>query len=96
MAPALGAHVDGRRSRFFGSTFWQAYYVEATIFFVTIVLLRGLEAAIVEKTEPETSLALHFPLTGWMAGLWPEATLPALATAVYLVAMVKILISFAG
>ena len=45
--PRSAAGAGGRRSRFFGSTFWQAYYVEATIFFVTvcILLLRGLEAA---------------------------------------------------
>ena len=67
--PRSAAGVDGRRSRFFGSSFWQAYYVEATIFFVTIciLLLRGLESAMVSRLEPETSLALHFPLTGWMA-----------------------------
>ena len=72
--PRSAPGVGGRRSRFFGSSFWQAYYVEATIFFVTIciLLLRGLEAAIVERLEPETSLALHFPLTGWMAGFWSD------------------------
>ena len=29
--PRSAAGSDGRRSRFFGSTFWQAYYVELTI-----------------------------------------------------------------
>ena len=35
------------RSRFFGSTFWQAYYVELTILGVTIciITLRALEYA---------------------------------------------------
>ena len=95
--PRSAAGVDGRRSRFFGSNFWQAYYVEATIFFVTIciLLLRGLESAMVSRLEPETSLALHFPLTGWMAGLFSGVSLPGLATWVYVVATVKILISFA-
>ncbi|MFQ6170743.1 (Fe-S)-binding protein [Oryzobacter sp. R7] len=95
--PRSAAGEGGRRSRFFGSTFWQAYYVEATILFVTICILalRGLEAAIVTRLEPDTSLALHFPLTGWMAGLWSGASLPGLATWVYVVATVKILISFA-
>jgi ferredoxin len=95
--PRSAAGVDGRRSRFFGSSFWQAYYVEATIFFVTIciLLLRGLESAMVSRLEPETSLALHFPLTGWMAPLFSEVSLPGLATWVYVVATVKILISFA-
>ncbi len=95
--PRSAAGEGGRRSRFFGSTFWHAYYVELTIFFVTIciVLLRALEAAMVQRLEPETSLALHFPLTGWMAGFWSGASLPTLATWVYVVATVKILISFA-
>ena len=94
--PRSAAGVGGRRSRFFGSTFWQAYYVEATIFLVTtcILLLRGLEAAIVGRLEPESSVALHFPLTGWMAGFFSSTSLPALANWVYVVATVKILISF--
>ena len=71
--PRSAAGVDGRRSRFFGSTFWQAYYVEATIFFVTIciLLLRGLEAAFVTKLEPEASLGAALPahrLDGRAAG----------------------------
>ena len=95
--PRSAAGEGGRRSRFFGSTFWQAYYVELTILFVTIciVLLRGLESALVQRLEPETSLALHFPLTGWMAGLWSGSSVAGLATWVYVVATVKILISFA-
>ncbi|HET6952293.1 MAG TPA: (Fe-S)-binding protein, partial [Acidimicrobiales bacterium] len=95
--PRSAAGEGGRRSRFFGSSFWQAYYVEATIFFVTIciLLLRGLEAAMVQRLEPDTSLALHFPLTGWMAGFWSDTSVPGLATWVYVVATVKILISFA-
>ena len=95
--PRSAAGADGRRSRFFGSTFWQAYYVEATILLVTtcILLLRGLEAAFVTKLEPEASLAAHFPLTGWMAGFWSSMSLPSIATWVYVVATVKILISFA-
>ena len=33
--PRSAAGEDGRRSRFFGSTWWQAYYVELTILGVT-------------------------------------------------------------
>ena len=95
--PRSAAGEGGRRSRFFGSTFWQAYYVEATIFVVTvcILLLRGLEATMVQRLEPGTSVALHFPLTGWMAGLWSGLSLPSIAAWVYAVATVKILVSFA-
>ncbi len=95
--PRRAAGQDGRSSRFFGSTFWQAYYVELTILVVTvcILLLRGLEAAMVTRIDPGTSVALHFPLTGWMAGWWGGSTLPALAGWVFVVATLKILVSFA-
>ncbi|MGL4175432.1 MAG: (Fe-S)-binding protein, partial [Dermatophilaceae bacterium] len=74
-----------------------AYYVEATILAVTIciLLLRGLEAAIAERTDPDLSLALHHPLTGWMAAWWSGASLATLGTWVVVVATVKILVSFA-
>ena len=36
--PRSAAGEDGRRSRFFGSTWWQAYYVEFTILGVTICI----------------------------------------------------------
>ncbi|WP_082589081.1 (Fe-S)-binding protein [Nostocoides sp. Soil756] len=95
--PRRAGGENGRYSRFFGSTFWQAYYVELTILGVTvcILLLRGLEAAMSRILEPGTSVALHYPLTGWMAGWWGGASLPALASWVYVVATLKILISFA-
>lgn len=97
---AEGTH--GRRSRFFGSQWWQAYYVEATILGVTIMilLLRSLEARMVQIQHPAEHLLLHFPLTGWMAGMWSymgstTAALPQLYEAIYIFAMLKILISFA-
>ena len=95
--PRSAEGVGGRRSRFFGSVWWQAYYVEFTIFMVClcIIALRTLEAAMVGQREPGTTLALHFPLTGWAAGMWSGLSLPGIANVVYLVAMVKILVSFA-
>ena len=100
--PRSAAGVHGRRSRFFGSTWWQAYYVEATILGVTIMilLLRSLEARMVQIDSPGESMLLHFPLTGWMAGMWGymgsgREALPQLYEAIYIFAMLKILISFA-
>ncbi len=45
--PRRYASSQGRRSRFFGSSFWQAYYVELTILAVAlcVLALRGLEYA---------------------------------------------------
>ncbi|MFW5472840.1 heterodisulfide reductase-related iron-sulfur binding cluster [Knoellia sp. CPCC 206450] len=95
--PRSAAGVDGRRSRFFGSTWWQAYYVEATILGVTlcILTLRVLEAALTMVQHPEESIGLHFPLTGWLSGLFSGLSVGGLETWIVLVATVKILISFA-
>lgn len=101
--PRSAAGVDGRRSRFFGSTFWQAYYVELTILGVTlcIITLRGLEYALDfwGGTEGTTAVgnanALHYPLTGWLGELLKGMSVDALQNAIVIVAAVKILISFA-
>ena len=96
--PRSAAGEGGRRSRFFGSTWWQAYYVEFTILAVTVCILtlRTLEAALLSRfTEPDVSLGLHFPLTGWLAGVWDGVGEQGLRNWVYAVAMVKILVSFA-
>ncbi|WP_226345969.1 (Fe-S)-binding protein [Agilicoccus flavus] len=95
--PRGAAGESGRRSRFFGSTWWQAYYVEATILgvVVCVLALRALEYALAVRTGESTGSLLHFPLTAWMgAGLTglSEGTLGGL---IVLVATIKILISFA-
>ena len=88
---------EGRRSRFYGSTFWQAYYVELTILGVTfcIGLLRGLEYALarVEGTGQDTWV--HFPLTGWIGSFFAGLSAESIGTWIVVVAAVKILISFA-
>lgn len=81
--------TEGRRSRFFGSTFWQAYFVELVILGVVLcgILLRGLEYAHGAGTR------MDFPLT-WFVGV-PFAGLPTdtLDDLVFLVGMIKIIIS---
>lgn len=88
---------QGRRSRFFGSTFWQAYYVEATILgvVVCILALRAMEFALASAEGASTATALHFPLTAWMGAGLAGASVGALETGILLVAGLKILISFA-
>ena len=82
----------GRRSRFYGSTFWQAYYVEATILAVVVcvLLLRGLEYALVGPAS-----MLHYPTTTWLGGLFGSSGGGSLENAVVLVALIKILVSMA-
>ncbi len=95
--PRRAAGHAGRRSRFFGSTWWQAYYVEFTILAVTfcILSLRTQEAALISRVEPGTNIALHFPLTGWMSGIWSGLSEQWLRESIYVVAAIKILVSFA-
>ncbi|WP_252975269.1 heterodisulfide reductase-related iron-sulfur binding cluster [Janibacter melonis] len=96
--PRLAAGEDGRRSRFYGSTFWQAYYVEATILGVAlcITLLRGLEYALLRSTgEAEQATLLHFPLTAWLGAIFGGLSVGALEAAIVVVALVKLLISYA-
>jgi Fe-S oxidoreductase len=87
----------GRRSRFFGSTFWQAYYVELTILGVVICILnlRALEYARATYNATEHATLVHFPLTAWLGEIYASASFEALGTAILLVAAAKILISFA-
>ncbi|CAA9316103.1 MAG: Fe-S oxidoreductase [uncultured Nocardioidaceae bacterium] len=81
----------GRRSRFFGSRMWQAYYVELTILgiVVCVLLLRGLEYALGNGS------ALHFPLTFFLGEAFAGLSTGTLETLVHLLAMTKILISMA-
>ncbi|HYY11458.1 MAG TPA: (Fe-S)-binding protein, partial [Kineosporiaceae bacterium] len=90
------AGANGRRSRFFGSTFWQAYYVEATILAVVVCVLalRGLEYAL-SASEGGSPSWTHFPTTAWIGGLFSGAGTSALENAIVVVATLKILVSMA-
>jgi len=86
-----GERVRGTRGRFFGSTMWQAYFVELVILGVglCIVTLRGLEYAL-----EDGSTAFHYPLTFWLGEAFSGMSDSSLKNAIYLVSMLKILISF--
>ena len=85
---------QGRSSRFFGSTFWQAYFVEAVIFGVVLCgfILRTLEYAL-EKAHGTADLAFHYPLTFFLGDLWDGLSVGTLENMVYLIAMIKLVIS---
>jgi Fe-S oxidoreductase len=87
----------GRYSRFSYSSFWQAYYVEATILgvVVCVLTLRGLEYALDVAGQGRYANALHFPLTGWLGQAFSGLSTGALEAAIVVVAAVKILISMA-
>jgi Fe-S oxidoreductase len=84
--------VRGPRGRFFGSTMWQGYFVELVILGVglCILALRGLEYALLGSA----SSAFHFPFTFWLGEAFSDLSDSTLADLVYLVAMLKIVISF--
>lgn len=98
-----GRQRDGRRasgergSRFYLSSFWQAYYVEATILGVVlaVIALRGLEYAQSAATDGQYATLVHFPLTAWLGELFTGLSLGAIETAIVVIAAVKILISMA-
>lgn len=87
---------EQRKSRFYGSSFWQAYYVEFTILGVClcIALLRGLEY-VLQGHEGQANLILHFPLTFWIGELLSGLSIPVVSGLIVAIALAKILISYA-
>jgi Fe-S oxidoreductase len=78
----------GRKSRFAGSTLWQAYFVEYVIVIIgaAILLLRGLEGALHHVDGWEPAYAVSYPLVAAFDGL----STGTLQNLVYLVAMIKL------
>ncbi|WP_134740311.1 (Fe-S)-binding protein [Nocardioides sp. 503] len=88
----------GVKGRFWGSTMWQGYFVESVILGVglCIVTLRGLEYALLSHgADTDHASALHFPFTFWLGEAFSGLSVGTLENLVYLVAMLKIVISFA-
>ncbi len=84
-----------RRSRFWGSSFWQAYVVEFVILGVglCIVALRALEYALGRATGADWADVAHFPTTGWIGSVFEGMSVGAIENTIVVVALVKILIS---
>ncbi len=91
--------VRGTKGRFFGSTMWQGYFVEMVILGVglCIVTLRGLEYALLSKggEHADNATAFHFPFSAWLGEAFSGLSTGSIENAIYLVAMLKIVISFA-
>ncbi|WP_269855555.1 (Fe-S)-binding protein [Streptomyces sp. RPT161] len=82
----------GRKSRFAGSNFGQAYFVEAVILIIGICImtLRALEGALHHVDGYQAAYFVSYPLAAALKGL----SLSTLQNVTYLVAMVKIATSF--
>lgn len=87
----------GPKGRFWGSTMWQGYFVEGVILGVglCIAVLRGLEYALLTKPGAEHDASiLHFPLSFPLGKAFEGLSTGTIENLIYLVAMLKILISF--
>ena len=84
----------GRKSRFFGSVMWQAYYVEYTILGVMlcILTLRGAECALENGSRFSMEYVFSYPIA---QALFKGASDGTLRNVIWAVATLKIVISFA-
>ncbi|MBS4752919.1 4Fe-4S dicluster domain-containing protein [Nocardioides sp. zg-ZUI104] len=87
----------GRKSRFFGSTMWQAYFVEGMVLLESsaILFIRGAEYNLAKAhggTAAEHADGLHFPVSQYFGNLFPTGadSIPTLENIIYFIAMVKI------
>ncbi|TWH00791.1 Fe-S oxidoreductase, partial [Nocardioides sp. J9] len=87
----------GRRSRFFGSTMWQAYFVEAMVLLESsaILFIRGAEYNLAKAHGGEAAEhadGFHFPVSQFFGNLFPtgEESIGTLENIIYFIAMVKI------
>ncbi|MEQ6902826.1 heterodisulfide reductase-related iron-sulfur binding cluster [Nocardioides sp. YIM 152588] len=92
----------GRRSRFFGSTMWQAYFVEAMVLLESsaILFIRGAEHNLLQAEggeHAEHATGLHFPVSQLFGNLYPtgEDSIGTLENIVFFIAMVKIVSAMA-
>ena len=78
---------EGRRSRFFGSTFWQAYFVEA------LALLEGSAILFVRAAEwklDEAAGRSHYPIASWLGDALYPVDEGSLHNLIYFIAAFKI------
>lgn len=80
-----------RKSRFYGSTMWQGYYVEATIvaIVVCVLLLRGLEGAAVGPI----AWTWHYPLTYPFIKMFSSFSVSTIDIWIRTIATIKIAVS---
>ena len=81
----------GRKSRFYGSGSWKAYYVEGTILAIVfcVIALRGLEGAL----EGVTGWNAKYPFTSFVVEVFNGQSISAIENQIAIVALLKILVS---
>lgn len=86
--------ANGRQSRFFGSTMWQAYFVEFMVLLESsaILFIRGAEYNLMKAHGDDHASAFHFPISQFFGGLYPtgEDSIGTLENIVFVIATIKI------
>lgn len=82
-------------SRFYGSTAWEAYFVEGVILSVALAIttLRVAEYSLYQAVGDSHGSVLHFPLTAWLSPTMSSLSVSGLETLIIVVAALKIIIS---
>ncbi|WP_286930453.1 MULTISPECIES: heterodisulfide reductase-related iron-sulfur binding cluster [Aeromicrobium] len=83
----------GRKSRFFGSRFGQAYFVEAMVALECAagILIRGAEYQLMSLQGDSNASAFHFPTTAWIGEtLWSGLSVTGLEATITILAVVKV------
>ncbi len=88
----------GRKSRFFGSTFWQAYFVEFLALFegAAILFVRGAEYNLGVAEGHDNATRAHFPIASFFGDvLYPSGhdSVGSLENVIYAIATFKILLA---
>jgi Fe-S oxidoreductase len=90
--------TEGRYSRFFGSTMWQAYFVEAFALLEgsAILFIRGAEYNLINAEGGEYGERAHFPISSYFGDvLFPsgEASIGTLENIIIAIALFKIVLA---
>ncbi|RYE76073.1 MAG: Fe-S cluster protein, partial [Hyphomicrobiales bacterium] len=87
----------GRDSRFFGSTMWQAFFVEAMVLLesAAILFVRGAEYNLLQAhggSHAEDATGFHFPIAQFFGNLYPTGadSIGTLENIIFGIAMFKI------
>ncbi|WP_370250583.1 (Fe-S)-binding protein [Nocardioides sp.] len=86
----------GRQSRFYGSTQWQAYFVEvmALVEGAAILFIRGAEYNLGQlKGETEKYSGFHFPVSQYFGNLYSTTSETALENTIIAIAMFKVVLA---
>ena len=85
----------GRKSRFFGSTAWQAYFVEAFVLLEgsAILFIRGAEYNLIAAEGGEHGSRVHFPVSSYFGDALFSSDIGTLENTIYAIALFKIVLA---